>query len=163
MRRIRIKNFILDERNRRPILVIESIAPRRALPLPVDIMDVPRILSALYRVREDSTDLPHAFFRLFRQLRLPRIRRILLLRDRRDGFRCELHYTLLFGLGRRHIPLNLTEGVILHLIGRVPFYADASVFRTPNRKGTDDTPLHGIYPRDLLERWKPEPKNTPVH
>lgn len=163
MRRLKIRNFILDPRNRKPLLVVETVTRGRGLPLPLDLTDVPRILSALYRVRRNGQDLHHALGTLFKQMGTARMRRLVLRADKDGGVRGELHYTLLFGLVRRRLPLSLADTVILHLVHRLPLFADGSLLRGGRDKDTPDKPLHGIYPRDLLERWDPGSKNTTVH
>jgi hypothetical protein len=160
MKRIHIKNFIIDSRSQQPILVLQTTVSRRTLPVTLNIFDVPRILSALYKIKEDHSDLHHAIPRLFKQLKFLKMKRIVLFRKKE--LYCELHYSVL-GLITRKIDLNLTDGLILYLLNKLPFYADASAFRKNAPVPAEDKTLHQVYPRNILEKWNPPKTDSSVH
>lgn len=158
MYRIRIKNFLIDNKNQQPLLILQTRnrKPRKTISVGLNILDLPKILSALYKIKEDEYDIHHTFSRLIAGTPFLRMDRIVMTTE--ENYPCELHFRVLF-LVKKKMQISLTDGLILALVTGLPLYARPGLFR--HGKKFPDTPkFEETYPKNILEKWDPHKANV---
>jgi len=160
MKRIYIKNFIIDSTTQTPLVILHTFASRKAIQIPINFLDIPKILSILYKNTIDSLDIYQVIIKLFRQLKFIKIRRLVLIRKK--NLACELHYSILRLVPMR-LEVSISDGLILHLLYRIPFYADNSILKSEDYNTGIEATQKTIYPQEILENWNPSDSDVIIN
>jgi hypothetical protein len=159
MLRIKIKNFVIDPKSQQPLLILQTVKGRRNISIYLSVFDLPKVMSVLYKFKEDDSDIHHVFGQLFGLHPFLRPSRIVIMK--KEDFACLLEYRVLFFF-RRAVEINVTDGVILSMLSHIPLYAATDLFREHARTAIHEQKEQLLH-RNLLEKWDPQKTNVQVN
>lgn len=149
---VKLKGFAIDQVLQEPMAILEEVQGDRTLHIPLNVFDLPKILSLHYKVRDQRNDLLQIFHKLHKS-RLVRLEKIRVYY--RNGFSCVATFRVFFLFPRKFI-LSTSDTLILSLITDVPLFVAENVFDSVKDDQNRISPYDSVRFKEMLDKWNPD-------
>jgi bifunctional DNase/RNase len=149
---VKLKGFAIDQVLQEPMALLEEVQGNRMIHIPLNVFDLPKILSLHYKVRDQKNDLLQVFHKLHKSW-LVRLHKITIYY--RNGFVCVATLRICFLFPRKFI-LSPSDALIFSLITDVPLHVAENAFDSLKSLQHRVSPYDSIRYKEMLEKWNPD-------